>query len=142
MRKGNNADIEGEILGYMPDAFVMVYYRLVTRSLKQGKDSLAGAGEGGGGGTRGSEGAILLSEDALSRKRRIDRVLRQLARESKLEASKDTPKCTLCGRFVQVDWTYCPKCGVEEPTRKRDVQEDIRDDVRVAQKRWGGVRLR
>lgn len=142
MRKGQNGDLEGDVYGYMPDKFVSVYYSLVRAGLRQGKDSLAGAGEGGRSGVRGSEGAILLSEDALTRKRRIDRVLRQLAREDALGTSKDTPKCAQCGRFVQIDWSYCPKCGVEEPSRARNTVDDMRKDREVGTRRWGGVQLR
>src|SRR5690242_20141481 len=118
MRKNElSADIEDEIHGYMPEKFVLVYYELVRRGYRGMKDSLAGAadrvggGDGSGPGGRGSEGAVIVSEDALARKRRIDRVLRQLAREDTLGAKKDAPKCARCKRFMQPDWKFCANCG-------------------------------
>jgi hypothetical protein len=113
MRKGRNGDVEQDIYGYMPERFVMMYYQLVKQGLASIKDSLDGAGDRHGKGGPKSGGHVR-SERAVDAKRRVDRVLRQLAREAESGMKADAPRCVSCGKFVQVDWKYCSWCGTSQ----------------------------
>jgi len=140
-----SADIEKEITGYMPEKFVVLYHELCRRGYKQVKDSLDGAGDVRAPRRPSSEGAVLGSDDALTAKRRIDRILRQLAREGTLGTKEDASRCTACRRFIQKDWKHCPWCGVD--TSKKGIQgsegvEEIKVDREVSGKVWSGVQLR
>lgn len=111
MKRTKVGDLESDIHGFMPQAFVLMYYDLVTRGLKGHVDSIEKSRRGLGvtnGSGAGSEGAVLLSEAALARKRVIDRKLREMAREGRTDA----PKCASCGTFGRDGWKYCAQCGV------------------------------
>lgn len=114
MRKTKAADLEAEIMGYMPQSFVLAYYELVRTGLKGMTDSVEKSrrnGEGRNGAPPGSEGAVLLCEASLERKRVIDRKLRELARMDNSERRKVQPKCVSCGQFGHALWKYCAHCG-------------------------------
>ena len=114
MRKTKVGDLEEEVAGYMPSSFVLMYYELVSSGLKGLTDSVESARRGGGatnGAPPGSEGAVLLSEASLARKRVIDRKLRELARADLSGAKKERPRCVSCGHFGNERWKYCAACG-------------------------------
>lgn len=115
MRKTRVGDVEEEVAGYMPQAFVMMYYGLVAEGLKDGVVDSVEKSRNGLGVTRGappgSEGAVLLSEGALARKRVIDRKLREIARMDLSDVKKAPPKCSSCGVFGNDRWRYCAGCG-------------------------------
>ena len=143
-RREGVVDLEAEVLGYMPQSFVLCYYELVRTGLRGLTDSIEKSRQGMGvsRGKRGSgEGAILLSEASLERKRVIDRKLRELARMDVLDAKKAPLKCVSCGRFGQDDWKYCAMCGSvwgkEEPVEVNRGEVSRGPEVQRQQvKRW------
>lgn len=131
-KKTRVEDLEKEILGYMPERFVVMYYGLVRTGLKGITDSVEKSRRGMGvsqGSPPGSEGAVLLSEASIERKRVIDRKLRELARAD----TSAPPKCASCTLFGSASWKYCAHCGavwqekgpddkVNQPAARRWVQ--------------------
>lgn len=115
-RKNNVEDIERELLGYMPRAFVLMYYGLVEKAFAQYTSPLGHAGEGGGGGKKRftTHNGGLADEAAAGEKRRIDRTLRQMVRDIDEGTRKERPKCQHCGRFVDGAWDYCAWCGTHK----------------------------
>jgi hypothetical protein len=145
MRRTRVEDLEAEIHGYMPKTFVLMYYDLVRTSLKGTVDSVEKSRRNAGGmsgAPPGSEGAVLLSETSLERKRVIDRKLRELAREGGTDAQKTPPKCASCNSFGREDWKYCARCGA---VWRREGEGVEGGGVRVVEgrggtdqvKRWG-----
>lgn len=86
----------------------------------------AGGGSGGKGGA-GSGKPVIRSEEAVLYRRKVDRKLRRLAKETIAwietgKALKTVRKCTgrKCGRFAEEDWVFCPRCGAVCDDYRRD----------------------
>lgn len=107
MRRNGAGEMGQDAWAYMPERFTVVYAELVRKGL-------AGVGNstGGYGRRRGGESAgPLRDEKALAAKKRMDWVLRKLARE--YETGQKTPrrKCGGCAKFIESEWRYCAHCG-------------------------------
>lgn len=133
MRPNRVADIEGEMIGYMPERFVMMYYEMVEGALRLPGSSmdreklLAGeAGRGKHGRQEGGSSGGLKDVQALEDKRKIDMRLRMLVREfveGKSSGNQRRDRCPDCGAFTS--GKYCAGCGIELGTMRR-VSERVR----------------
>lgn len=127
-----------EVLWFLPRDFVDAYSEVFYRAFA-GKDDGGTGGRGAmdeekrivgkasGKGLQGLGGAkrktykkywVIADDKAVRIKDLVDRRLRAMARELKLElaARDDTEaeerlKCEGCKRYVQAGWQYCPGCG-------------------------------
>lgn len=135
-----HSQIALEVLYFLPRGFIQAYGDLFTRAVKSdgGEDSRArqqtdgavvgkvavrktGAGPTvGGGGKRYKKTFTVMDEHALEVKNRLDKRLRQMAREIMEElmagpggrkATARAQGCTGCGMFLHTAWKYCPTCG-------------------------------
>jgi hypothetical protein len=138
-------DVAREVLRLLPSGFLREYEGLCLRAfsplngVSQGSPDAAVAAarptrartSTGQTETRGgahnhkrqglSTRGVIKSEAAVMLKRRIDRKLRQLARD--IRAEEDQPRnemrrCTRCRTFAEGDWLYCPRDGA--PTEQVD----------------------
>jgi hypothetical protein len=116
----SSSRVATELLYMLPRPFVLAYARLFDSALKEDtahsviSPTSKGMGKASGKGG-GSEGHFVVRDErAMSRKKRVDKSLRKLAREI-LAESKAKPhdeKCASCGRYLQdANWSYCPWCG-------------------------------
>ncbi|AUV60772.1 hypothetical protein SEA_TROJE_67 [Gordonia phage Troje] len=113
-RKNNVEDIEKELLGYMPRAFVLYYYNLVERSYVQYTSPLGHAGESGGSPKKrfNTHNGGLRDEAAQKEKRGIDRLLRSFVRDGGSQTkSAEEVKCASCTKRMGATWLWCAWCG-------------------------------
>lgn len=131
MRKNKVEDLERELVGYMPQSFVLMYYDLVEKGHAQYTSPLGHPGEGGQQtGRRYIEhDGGLRDEAALSVKRKIDRTLRQIVRDIDKGSRSERPTCTGCHKFGELGWTYCAWCGA----KMRGAEADVMTPTEVAQ---------
>jgi len=118
---------------HLPDRFALTYSELVRKSFSSTGDSVAGMGKRRGGEQPGPLG----DEKALMAKRRIDRVLRKLAREAETGQRELGLKCRGCAKFIQPEWQFCAWCGVGEDQVVKDFGGKV---IRTLP--WTGVELR
>jgi len=99
---------------YVGDPIEKAKGRMVTR-VSTGQTETRGGAKG----SRKSGGSkdFIRSEAAFNEKSRIDRKLRKLTREIKAwlrdshEARDDVRRCTVCRKFGEPEWLYCPRDG-------------------------------
>ena len=119
-RKNNVEDIERELLGYFPRAFVLYYYDLVERAYVQYTSPLGHAGESGGSPKKrfNTHNGGLKDEVAQKEKQGIDRLLRSFVRDggSKTKSAEEV-KCTTCTERMGATWLYCAWCGAGKGER-------------------------
>lgn len=125
-----HSQISLEVLYFLPKTFVEMYGTLFTRAVKSdGGESARAEGQlqagelakatGRGAKTnqkRYKRTFVVLDERALELKTKLDKRLRQMAREIELELSglpieKKARQCGSCGTFLQGVWKYCPMDG-------------------------------
>lgn len=134
-------DIEKELFGYMPQAFVLYYYDLVERGMAQYTSPLGHAGEGGGKGKKrfNTHNGGLRDEKALAEKRSIDRLLRSFVRDGGSKTKADAPKCSHCSKQLGATWLWCAWCGASRDGRVIPDQDGV---VRVERRSADGQVLR
>lgn len=128
-------DIEKELLGYMPRAFVLHYYDLVERAYVQYTSPLGHAGESGGSPKKrfNTHNGGLKDEAAQKAKQDIDRLLRSLVRDggSKTQSASEV-KCTACSKRMGATWLYCAWCGASKGGETTVVRSSTGETVRKA----------
>lgn len=96
-----------------------------TKGLRHDSGANAGSAPhlGSGSGRRFRKDWVVLDDDALELKGRIDRRLRAIGRDIREELAQSANggvgagaggkrvHCSGCGRIVEKDWAYCPHCG-------------------------------
>ncbi|AWY05248.1 hypothetical protein SEA_MARGARET_69 [Gordonia phage Margaret] len=150
LRKNKVEDLERELIGYMPQSFVLMYYDLVEKGHAQYTSPLGHPGEGGQqtGKRYVTHDGGLRDEEALSVKRKIDRTLRQLVRDIDAGNRSGRPKCARCAKFMDQGWTFCAWCGagVREEVHTapeinaNDVQKEVERRQRQEAVRRPGLR--
>jgi hypothetical protein len=143
---GGRLSVESEVLRTLPDGFLFHYEqvwmrvvgeqrgvpdvgvasaRAVTR-LTTGQTETRGGAKAGKKLAGASEKNIIASEQALKFKRRIDAKLRVINREMKAWLTPASERvgtslgrrCTVCKRFGEDGWLYCPIDG--KPMEERE----------------------
>ena len=127
-RKNNVEDIERELLGYFPRAFVLYYYDLVERAYVQYTSPLGHAGESGGSPKKrfNTHNGGLKDEAAQKEKRAIDRLLRSFVRDGGSQTrSAEEVKCSVCTKRMGVTWLYCAWCGAMKGESRTELAQRI-----------------
>ncbi|QWY82488.1 hypothetical protein SEA_TOLLS_64 [Gordonia phage Tolls] len=127
-RKNNVEDIERELLGYFPRAFVLYYYDLVERAYVQYTSPLGHAGESGGSPKKrfNTHNGGLKDEAAQKEKRAIDRLLRSLVRDGGSQTrSAEEVKCSVCTKRMGVTWLYCAWCGAMKGETRAELAQRV-----------------
>lgn len=139
------AGVEAEILRLLPEPFLREYEGMCLRAFlplngTPPGDPEVGVAEGkpvrarvstGQTETRGaahnrkrqglSQRSVLGDSRAFVLKQRIDRKLRALARQMRVDGTEvrnEMRRCTRCRTFAETDWLYCPRDGA--PTEQVD----------------------
>ena len=125
-----------EVLYFLPKGFLDSYAELFSKAVKsdggsdaQGQraaeDGKLGKAPGTGAkpGRRYKKTFVVLDEDALELKTRVDKRLRLLAKEirgnldlskaerARLAEGRKAEQCAGCRGFMQDGWKFCPLCG-------------------------------
>lgn len=125
-----------EVLYYLPKDFLDAYVELFNSSLKLDSGGVGGPADEGkagvsssykgkrpmvtGGGKRYKEYWVVLNDSSLDMKNRVDKRLRQVARDIRSGLmERDTAdgrvQCRRCGRILGRDWKFCAECGTHRP---------------------------
>ncbi|UDL15229.1 hypothetical protein SEA_PONS_69 [Gordonia phage Pons] len=122
MKSNGVEDIEREIIGYMPRAFVLMYYELVEKAFVQYTSPLGHAGESGGVAKKKytQHNGGLKDEAAIAEKKRVDAALRRIVRAGD---RMERRKCTACTKFIDEGWRFCAHCGTSTTGEQKVVEE-------------------
>lgn len=131
-----------EVLYYLPKDFLDRYAELFNASLRLDSGGMGSRGVDeqpvkvsseyrgkrpmtGAGGKRYKEYWVVLSDEALDIKKKVDKRLRGLAREiagdlrmgdtDDESGNGQRVKCGRCGQFLAGSWKFCPECGTFRP---------------------------
>ena len=127
-RKNGVEDLEKELLGYLPKAFVLYYYELVEKGLVQYTSPLGHAGESGGKGKKrfNTHNGGLKDPEALKQKQQIDKLLRSFVRDGGSTTKAEKRPCPGCGKNMGATWLYCAWCGDDGSGGTREEIEERR----------------
>jgi hypothetical protein len=122
-----------EVLYFLPKDFLNQYADMFTRAVKAdggesarnaaqqsagevGKARVVGSGGAKTGGKRYKKTFVVMDENALELKTRIDKRLRVIARDIAAgllgeKVDSKAGQCSSCGMFLQTGWKFCPKDG-------------------------------
>lgn len=128
-----HSQIALEVLYFLPKDFLNAYEQMFTKAVKaDGGESARneaqisagdlGKARGAGAKTTGKrykKTFVVLDENALDLKTRIDKRLRMVARDINegllgQPVKARTGQCSSCGTFLQTGWKFCPKDGTAQ----------------------------
>lgn len=125
-----HSQISMEVLYFLPERFIEIYGTLFTKAVKSDGGESARAAQqqsaaevGKSANTAAATNQkrfkrtfVVLDEKALDVKTKIDKRLRQIARDIEVELAggegrAEAVTCNNCGMFLQRDWRFCPRDG-------------------------------